>query len=376
MSATVCLVPVDTLGYLHGGGGHLWAYLSWALGLRALGCPVIWLEWVDSRSAAAEMHGMALELRVLLQRHGITLAVAIGDGEPPPPSLAAVCPGLEAATEADLLLNFRYGLAAHVVRQFRRSALVDIDPGLLQVWMHEGQLDVAAHDRYFTIGETVGRPDARIPDTGHAWRYTPRPMFLAAWPPVPAPAGAPYTTVSNWWGEWLKLGNELLPNDKRTSFFDIADVPARVKVPLELALTLADGDTMDRAMLEGKGWRVRRAWDVSATADDYRTYIQTSRGEFSAAKPSCMRLANAWISDRTLCYLASGKPAIVQHTGASAILPDAEGLLRFRDADEAVRHLEAAEEDYDRHARAARALVEEHFDAVRVMAGVLEHGLD
>jgi hypothetical protein len=89
-----------------------------------------------------------------------------------------------------------------------------------------------------------------------------------------------------------------------------------------------------------------------------------------------MRLANAWISDRTLSYLASGKPAVVQHTGPSRILPDAAGLLRFRDADDAARCLAAAEADHDRHARAARALVEEHFDAVRVMAGVLEAALD
>jgi hypothetical protein len=376
MSATVCVVPVDTLGYLHGGGGHLWAYLSWALGLRALGCRVLWLDWLPSAAAARERQAAVLEFQRSLQRHDLVLAVDLLSGEARPAALDAVCPGLEAAAEADLLLNLRYGLGADVVRRFRRSALVDIDPGLLQVWMHEGHIDVAPHDRYFTIGETVGRPGSRIPDTGHPWRYTPRPIFLDAWPPTPAPAGAPYTTVSNWWGEWLAWDGEVLPNDKRTSFFEVMDLPARVEVPLELALTLAEGDVIDRAMLEGKGWRVRRAWDVCATADHYRAYIQSSRGEFSCAKPSCMRLANAWISDRTLSYLASGKPAVVQHTGPSRILPDAAGLLRFRDADDAARCLAAAEADHDRHARAARALVEEHFDAVRVMAGVLEAALD
>jgi glycosyltransferase involved in cell wall biosynthesis len=88
-----------------------------------------------------------------------------------------------------------------------------------------------------------------------------------------------------------------------------------------------------------------------------------------------MRLANAWVSDRTLCYLASGKPAIVQHTGPSRFLPDAEGLFRFRNLDEAARALTAAESDYERHCRQARALAEEYFDARKVLAKLLERAL-
>src|SRR2546427_4181936 len=106
------------------------------------------------------------------------------------------------------------------------------------------------------------------------------------------------------------------------------------------------------------------------------TTLFRSRGEFSCAKPAYVSLDTAWVSDRTLCYLASGKPAVVQHTGASRILPDAEGLLRFRSIDEAAKALAAAEADYERHGRAARALVEEHFDARRVVASVLERALE
>jgi hypothetical protein len=80
-----------------------------------------------------------------------------------------------------------------------------------------------------------------------------------------------------------------------------------------------------------------------------------------------VKLQNAWVSDRTLCYLASGKPAIVQHTGPSAILPDAEGLFRFTTPDQAATHLEFVLADYARQCRLARALAEEHFDASRVV---------
>src|SRR5215510_6645369 len=89
--------------------------------------------------------------------------------------------------------------------------------------------------------------------------------------------------------------------------------------------------------------------------------------EFCCARPSYVRLQDAWISDRTICYLASGKPAIVQHTGPSRFLPDNAGLFRFHDMEGAVRCLETAAADYERHCRLARALSEEYFDAEKVI---------
>jgi hypothetical protein len=86
-------------------------------------------------------------------------------------------------------------------------------------------------------------------------------------------------------------------------------------------------------------------------------------------------LENAWISDRTLCYLASGKPAVVQYTGPSRFLPDAAGLFRFRDLEEAARYLEMAAADYERQCGLARALAEEYFDARKVVGRVLELAL-
>jgi hypothetical protein len=372
---TVCLAPTDVLYYLHGGGGHLWVYLNWALGLRALGCRVLWLEWVEGGPGGAAMAPAVEELRSRLAAHGVALAIGTVDGTRLPPPLAGACLDLDAACSADLLLNFRYALDGRVVRRFRRSALVDIDPGLLQLWMAEGVLTVAPHDVCFTTGETVGQPGSVVPGAGRRWHHTLPPVSLDAWTPARAESGAPYTTVSNWWGDWVTWGPDMFLNDKRTSFLEYAELPGRVRVPLELALTLAPGDDADRRYLEVRGWRVRPAWEVSATEAHYQAYIRGSRGEFSCAKPSCMRLANAWISDRTLCYLASGKPAVVQHTGPSRFLPDAAGLLRFRDLEEAARRLEAAETDYDEHCRAARALVEEHFDARRIATRVLEVAL-
>src|SRR5207247_1192404 len=127
------------------------------------------------------------------------------------------------------------------------------------------------------------------------------------------------------------------------------------RVQLEVAVCLAEHYEEYRQLMEPKGWRLREAWDVSATPEAYRRYVQGSRGEFSCAKPAYVALDTAWVSDRTLCYLASGRPAIVQHTGASRFLPDAEGLFRFRSMDEAAQALAAAEAAYERRGRAARA---------------------
>jgi hypothetical protein len=282
-------------------------------------------------------------------------------------------PDLEAAAaEADLMLDFAYDTPAWALRLFRRSALVDLDPGLLQLWMDQGKLEVSEHDVYLTIGETVGTSAARFPDGGVRWHHTPVPVFLPAWPPGNSASGS-YTTVTNWWGEFFVLDDESICNDKRVAFLPYANVPARSGRPLEVALTLDDyTEETDVPVLERGGWTVRDAWEACGTPDDYRAYIQGSRAEFSCAKPSCRVLANAWISDRTVCYLASAKPAVVEHTGPSRFLPEREGLLRFRDIDEAVAAIEVVESDYEHQCRLARELAEEHFDGEKVLGRVLE----
>src|SRR5215210_5464076 len=404
MSLTVCLSPTDTLHYPQG-GGHLWVFLNWALGLRALGCEVIWLETVSLLETVSALksrrkyNGLRLErdglverssdlmyevqanvatLKRRLERYGLAenLALHSWSGETLSDEVTKGCMDLEAATEADLLLNLRYNLPGDVVGRFRRSALLDIDPGLLQVWMSQGMVSVPQHDLYFTIGETVGQPGAQFPDVGLEWHYTPPPVFLPEWPPVQADAVAPYTTVSHWWAmEWVEIQGEYRDNNKRAAFLAYSDLPSRTSTPLELALCLAPSDEEEGRLLEERGWKIRHAWTVSSEPEQYRAYIQQSRGEFSVVKPSCLWFSNAWVSDRTICYLASAKPAVVQDTGLSRFLPDSEGLFRFRNLEEAARALSAVESDYERHCRLARELAEEHFDAQRVVGRLLDRAL-
>jgi hypothetical protein len=163
-------------------------------------------------------------------------------------------------------------------------------------------------------------------------------------------------------------------NRKRDGFLPFLDLPRRTAYPLELAICKAADDN-DREKLQKVGWRVCDAFEVATSPWDYQLYIQNSRGEFSCVKPSCVRLQNAWISDRTICYLASGKPAVIQHTGRSQFLPDSAGMFRFRNLEEAARCIETIEADYEQQCRLARALAEEYFDAQKVLRQVLERAL-
>ncbi|MSP66641.1 MAG: hypothetical protein EXQ96_00780 [Alphaproteobacteria bacterium] len=375
MAITVCL-GVKTLHHPRA-GGHFWAFLNWALGLKANGCRVIWAEEHDQFYPATQLADDLGRVRAQLAPYGLgdgLAAVPTWVGPPAPHPVPGYLAWEEAAS-ADLFLNFAYAVPAGRLAECRRTALVDIDPGLLQYWMSRNQMQVDRHDLQFTIGETVGQPGSPIPTLGLDWIYTPPCVALDWWRPAPAAAGAAFTTVTHWGGDWAEDANGPYPNDKRTAFLPYLDLPTRTAQPLELAVFLAAGEAGEAEVLQRHGWRVGDSLSLTGTPADYRRYIQGSLGEFSCAKPSCRRMANAWISDRTLCYLASGKPAVVEHTGASRFLPEAEGLFRFTTPDEAARYLDVAADPERGHGAAARALAERHFDAATVTARVLERAL-
>ena len=114
-------------------------------------------------------------------------------------------------------------------------------------------------------------------------------------------------------------------------------------------------------MLEEQGWKVRHALDFSTDTDAYRDYIADSRGEFTVAKDQNVRLRTGWFSDRSITYLAAGRPVISQDTGFSNIFPTGEGLFGFSTMDEILAAVEAINSDYARHSRAAEEIAREYF---------------
>jgi hypothetical protein len=382
--ATVVLSPCNVANFPEG-GGHCWVYLQYAQGLRRLGCDVYWLERFD-RSGNPDWDARTLATFFeRMGRYGLAGKTILYTCRGEPDEYIGV-PRAEAEAvvrRADLLLNFHYGIDSGLLSRFRRTALVDIDPGLLQFWISTGQLRVGRHDLYFTIGETVGTPAARFPDCGRAWRHIRPPVCLDWWPYAHDPGCAAFTTISSWWGagkageeSWVTDGKDVCyDNNKRIAFLAFVDLPRRTSQDLELALYLGEGDDADRKLLESHGWRVRHSREVAGSPEAYQAYVRSSRGEFSCAKPSCLKFQNAWVSDRTLCYLASGKPAVVQDTGPSSFLPSGEGLFRFSTPGEAAGALAAVNADYGRHCRAARAIAEAYFDAGPVLERLLNLAL-
>jgi hypothetical protein len=365
----VLIATVRLLEFMEG-GGHFWAYMQYAEALRRLGVEVYVLDsstWADEAPDPRRVR----EFHERMARHGLQDRVIVAGNGDARAALSDVLDGV------DLLLNFNYHLSPDVVSAVGRSALVDIDPGLLQFWISRGFISPAAHDLYFTIGETVGlRPDL-IPDCGIRWLQIRPPVCLDLWPYTHDEGAESFTTVSSWWGERDYVGDpdSYYDNTKRTAFFDFIDLPRVTEQPLELALFLAESDGPDRRSLEEHGWRVRHSPEIAGSPEEYRAYVQRSRGEFSWAKASCMRFQNAWISDRSLCYLASGKPVVVQHTGPSTFLPHGEGMFRYRTVAEAAQAFDSINADYERHCRLARGLAEEYFDAETVVRGMLERAL-
>lgn len=362
---TVC-IGANCL-YGPGLGGHTWPYLNWALGVKANGCRVLWLEGVAPRTHPDEAARLLDALKENLRPYGLDDAVLLcpWSDEEMDPSVVKLTPGPAAAFEADVFLDLVYDLPAGVVGGFAKSVLVNIDPGLLESWMSQGTIRVADHDLYLTTG-------ARASDDSHPWEHTVPCVSLDEWSPVVEPGGS-FTSVTGWYGnEWFDGDGGSQRNDKRSGYLPFLDVPTLTEQRIELAIDLQDDPEDEAAMLRSKGWIVRPVKDVAASPQSYRDYVRASKGEFGCCKPSYAHWKTGWISDRTVCYLASGLPAVVQDTGPNPALDGGAGVLRFKTPAEAATCLDRCANDHAEHARSARELAESVFDARKVVGKVLE----
>lgn len=364
-------------------GGVAWDYGQYALGLERLGWDVIYVEdtgWQTYDPVKGE-YGEDCSYGVrFLEKSLAELSPTLGrnwhframDGR----SFGIERDRFETLVEgADLFLNVSGGtLLRDEYMACRCKALIDSDPG----WNHfvnfpkwdakpgwQGAHGYRKHDHFFTYAERMGRPDCILPDMGLAWRPTRPPVVLDCWRPMP-PADT-WTTVMTW-------NNFRKPVEyqgrrygtKEMEFPKVEDLPAKLKsARLELA-TGGSGAPIER--WKRLGWRVVDSHDVSTTVNVYRDYIQQSRGEFSVAKNLYTATRSGWFSCRSVCYLAAGRPCVVQDTGFSDIIPTGRGLLAFTDLDSAVAAIRSVESDYAAHQSAAVELARSHFDS-RVVLG-------
>jgi hypothetical protein len=355
-------------------GGHAWVFLQYLLGFQRLGYEVLFLDRLTSGmlppgASAVEGVGWVEET---MGTHGLgdDYAVLLDDGESAGLSRQQA---LEHLRSSVLLIDVMGFLdEEELLAAAPRTLFLDIDPGFPQMWQELGlHTSFGGHDAYATVGLRVGKEGSRVPTCGIEWINTPQPVVLDHWPT--APPGSAYTSVASWRGPFGPVEFEgerygLRAHQMRA----YAELPRRAGVPMELALEIEAADRGDEELLREGGWSVVSPLQAAASAEDYRRYVQNSRAEVGVAKDMYVRSRGGWLSDRSICYLAAGKPVLAQATGFEHEIETGAGLHSFATPEEAVAAVAEIESDYARHCEAARELAEERFDSDRVLAELLE----
>jgi hypothetical protein len=355
------------------GGGMQWLNLHYLAGLQALGVEGFWLDMLGPQKLDAKQSTQETIKRFRLQCERFGLAehwAVLYDNQQvfgmTERQLEALC------GDCALLINLSGALQNdELLRRIQRRAYFDLDPGFMQIWAHDWDMGFSRHNLFFTVGLNVGQPDFAIPLKGIDWQTFMPPVALEYWPVQTDTTAPNFTTIGQWRGQsavWQ--GESYWP--KREEFLQVIELPRKTAQSIELALLIHESETEDLAALHSNGWQIVDPHEAAAGTDGFRSYIQKSRGEFSVAKHGYVKTKSGWFSDRTVCYLASGRPVLVQETGIGKHLPVGCGLLTFSTMDEALRGIQLINADYPAHCAAARKLAEERFAAPKVLHSILE----
>jgi hypothetical protein len=372
------LVIAGTIGR-SGLGGQAWAVLQYLLGFRTLGHDVYYLEdcgissWVydwDRNEWTTELDYPAAYVRACLEPFGFAgkWVYRTNDG-----AIGMTLDQLKSIlASADLLVMRAVPLWVwrEEYNEPKRRVFIDVDPGFTQISIAQGDKGiadgVARCERRFSVGQRIGAPDCPIPTEAGPWMATLPPVFLGEWPNQTATADE-FTSIIRWQGfrEAEHQGAAYGQRDKEFPIF--FDLPKRTGHKFRVAMMGTKPET-----LTTHGWAVAPGEIISKTPASYRDFIQKSRGEFCVPKHGYVATRGGWISDRSVCYLASGRPVLMEETGISECIPRGEGLVTFHDFDSACAAIRAVNADYGRHSRAARQLAESVFDSVRVLPRFLD----
>jgi hypothetical protein len=228
-----------------------------------------------------------------------------------------------------------------------------------------------AHTHFFSYGENLGGADCPVPLGGLDWRPTRPPVDLAAWP---SPQDAPpcFGTVGTWEnkGKNIDFGGVQYVWSKHVNFLRFLELPRRrPQTCFEIAMQPPAEQV--RKAVEASGWNIVDPRPISADMGRYAAFISGARGEFTVAKDIYVRSNSGWFSDRSVCYLAAGRPVVTMRTGFAKFYPIGEGLFDYSTEGEALVAIDALAVDYARHSRAARAIAAEYFAANRVLGALL-----
>jgi hypothetical protein len=369
-------------GYMirHPVAGNVLAFFHYVLGLARLGHDVIYIEesggWPNpcfdpTACDSGENPGAGMRLvHNLMQSHGLGKVPVWYVHRDTGQTWGATRRHIDDAIKsADLLLNIGGVCWLPTFEQCPRRALIDMDPLFTQIGMFGGPL-LHRHQVHFSYGANIGQPFCEIPTVGANWIATVPPVVLDLWNVPPADKDAPFTTIANWgaYGGTNYGGKRYGQKDEE--FLRLIDVPRSSPQPLELALSGASVGV--RQKFQAAGWSIREAAEVSGNFETYRRYVTESYGEFSAAKNAYVKSRSGWFSDRSVCYLAAGRPVVLQDTGFTHWLPASRGVLAFSSPNEAVQRIGELRADYDAHCSAAREVARRTFAHDVVLPGIVD----
>ncbi len=364
------------------GGGHWSVFLQYISGLNALGHDVFWLELLKSTGDNSRDQKLIRTFftRFLHYGFGARCALLLVHTDYADANLdmaetygASKHQIQEQIRRADLLWNFCGTLRQPFLSLFRRRALIDLDPGMLQIPALDTDLGLSDHEILLTAGSKMGEPDCQVPTLGRTWhRFMPF-IYLPLWKTAPDPgASAAFSSITQWTWDEIWHGKRVLSTSKRDAFLRYLAMPERTRRTFELAANIHPKDTTgDRELLLSMGWKLLNPHLVARSPSIYQQYIQQSRAEFACCKPIYRELKTGWFSDRSAAYLASGRPVLAENTGFKDHLPTGGGLLSFDDLDEAEAGVAEIDGNYPRHARVARALAEEYLNAEKSLPAML-----
>ena len=366
-------------------GGVIWDYVQYILGFRALGHDVYYLEdtgvwpydpvketitedcsyqvgalerimswfdlgdrWIYRNAADGKFHGAGEQVARELLRQGDLLVNV---------------------STASWFEDYEVGI--------KHQMFLDGDPMFTQIGLHDPEKTnytarLKAHDSHFSFGLKLGDLDCRVPETGIRWKKTLQPVALQYWPWAEDDRAEPFTTVMNWCSYKPKLwqGNEY--GQKDLEFNRFRELPRHTPQKMVIAMGQGIGKKRPTAELQDIGWTILEPDQVIPDHLTYRDFLKNSRAEWSIAKQGYVAGRTGWFSCRTACYLALGRPAVVQDTGWSEHLPHGIGLLPFTTMEDCVAGIAKINRNYGEHRRAARAFAEKYLDAKIVCQDLLE----
>jgi hypothetical protein len=361
-------------------GGATWAVLQYLLGFKQLGHEVYFVEPLPETALRPNDVSLtrsvnATYFRQVVAEFGLERMAAllrVGTQQTVGLSYAELC---QVAQHADVLINIS-GLLGdqELIGRIPVRVYLDLDPAFNQLWQAAQGIDrhFANHSHFVTIGQAIGQPGCGVPTCGISWIPTLQPVVLAYWPVAQALIHDALTSVGNWRAYGSIEYEGVFYGQKAHSLRPFISLPTLTRERFLIAFAIHPEERKDLSALASHGWKLVDPAQVCHTPASYREFIRGSKAEFGIAKSGYVAARCGWFSDRSVCYLASGRPVIAQETGFSRFLPTGEGLFAFETSADVLAGVESLNQHYASHARSARAIAEQYFDSDKVLTRLLQ----